>query len=215
MPDLSFQVERAEVAPFAASPLLSFVLRVSNADPNQNIQGVVLRCQIQIEVTKRRYSAQEQQWLLDLFGEPDRWAQTLKNLLWTHVSIVVPAFKGATTVSLPVPCTFDFNVGATKYFHGLSEGEVPVCLMFSGNVFYVREDGSTQVSPISWEKEARFRLPVSLWREMMNEYYPNTAWLCLRRDVFERLYQYKVRHGIPTWERVLEEVLPVEETVGP
>ena len=43
---------------------------------------------------------------------------------------------------------------------------------------------------------------------MMDEHYPNTAWLCLRRDVFERLHQYKTDRGIPTWEQALESMLP-------
>ena len=48
---------------------------------------------------------------------------------------------------------------------------------------------------------------------MMDTYYPGSAWICLRRDVFERLYDYKVRHGIPTWEQTLESMLEAEETV--
>jgi hypothetical protein len=86
--------------------------------------------------------------------------------------------------------------------------------MFSGTVFYAGEDGALQVSPISWEQEATFKLPQTVWREMMDSYYPNSAWLNLRRDVFERLFQYKTQNGIPTWEQALEKVLPVEETVG-
>ena len=112
-----------------------------------------------------------------------------------------------------MPCTFDFNVGATKYFHGLGDGDVPLCVMFSGTVFYARDGEPMQVSPISWEKEARFSMPVKVWREMMDTYYPNTAWLCLRRDIFERLYEYKVRHGIPTWEQALESMMQAEEAM--
>jgi hypothetical protein len=212
MPDLSFTIEGAEVVKFSASPLLAFKLRVTNANPAETIHSVALRSQIQIEVTRRRYTGEEQEKLLDLFGEPDRWSQTLRNLLWTHVNVNVPPFKGSTVVDLPVPCTFDFNVGATKYFHGLGDGEVPLCVMFSGTVFYAVEGEHMQVSPISWEKEARFSLPVKVWREMMDTYYPNTAWLCLRRDIFERVYEYKVRHGIPTWEQALESMLQSEET---
>lgn len=212
MPDLSFTIEGAEVVKFSASPLLAFKLRVTNANPAETIHSVALRSQIQIEVTRRRYTGEEQEKLLDLFGEPDRWSQTLRNLLWTHVNVNVPPFKGSTVVDLPVPCTFDFNVGATKYFHGLGDGEVPLCVMFSGTVFYAAEGEHMQVSPISWEKEARFSLPVKVWREMMDTYYPNTAWLCLRRDIFERVYEYKVRHGIPTCEQALESMLQAEET---
>lgn len=213
MPDLNFKVEGAEVVKYAASPQIALKLQVSNANPSETIHSVALRCQIQIEVTRRGYTAADQAKLRDLFGEPERWGQTLRNLLWTHVNVNVPPFQGSTTVDLPVPCTFDFNVGATKYFHGLGEGDVPLCLMFSGTVFYERSGGHLQVSPISWEKETRFSLPVKVWHEMMDSYYPDSAWLCLRRDVFERLYEYKVRHGIPTWEQALESMLQAEEAV--
>ena len=213
MPELSFQVECAEVVQNSISPLLAFKLRVTTADPEQTIHTVALRCQIQLEVARRKYTADDQTRLRDLFDEPSRWGQTLKNLLWTHASIVVPSFKGTTVADVPVPCTFDFNIAATKYFDGLSSGEVPICLQFSGTVFYANADGSLQVAPISWDKEARFKLPVQLWRDMMESYYPNSAWLCLHKDAFDRLYQYKVRHGIPTWEEVLEGIIPVEETV--
>jgi hypothetical protein len=47
----------------------------------------------------------------------------------------------------------------------------------------------------------------------MEAYYPGCAWLSLRRDVFERLYEYKVRHGIPTWEETLDSMLQSQETV--
>ncbi len=211
MPDLSFQVERAEVVSNAASPLLAFKLRLTNSNPEETMHSVALRCQIQIETTRRKYTPEDQARLRDLFDEPSRWGQTLKNLLWTHASIVVPSFQGATVVDLPVPCTFDFNIAATKYFDGLADGEVPICLQFSGTVFYASPQGSLQVAPISWDKETRFKLPVKIWGDMMDAYYPNSAWLCLHKDAFDRLHQYKVRHGIPTWEEVLEDIIPVEE----
>ncbi len=211
MPDLSFQVERVEVVTNAASPLLAFKLRLTNSNPGETIHTVALRCQIQLEVTRRKYTPEDQTRLRDLFDDPSRWGQTLKNLLWTHASIVVPSFRGTTVTDVPVPCTFDFNVAATKYFDGLTDGEVPICLQFSGTVFYANVEGGLQVAPISWDKETRFKLPVRVWRDMMESYYPNSAWLCLHKDVFDRLLQYKVRHGIPTWEEVLEDIIPIEE----
>ena len=213
MPDLSFAVENAEVVRFAAAPLLAFRLRVTNADPFEAIHTVALRCQIQIEAARRRYASAEQERLRDLFGEPERWSQTLRPLLWTHASAVVPQFTGSITAVLPVACTFDFNVATTKYFDGLADGEVPLSLMFSGTVFYSGENGALQVAPISWDKETRFRLPVGVWKEMMDLHYPNTAWLCVRRDVFDRLHQYKMRRAIPTWEDALENLLASCEEV--
>lgn len=216
MPDLSFQIEGAEAAKFSASPQILLRLRVTNSEPGVVIHSVALRCQIHIEVTRRRYTAESQARLRDLFGEPERWSQTLRPLLWTHVNLNIPSFQGSTVVDLPVACTFDFNVAATKYFYGLEDGDVPLCVMFSGTVFHAPAGEHLQVAPISWSKEARFNLPVKVWREMMDSYYPASAWLCLRRDVFERLYEYKVKHGIPTWEQAFESLLQaiqLEETV--
>ena len=123
----------------------------------------------------------------------------------------MPPFDGETQVELLVPCTFDFNVAATKYFYGLDAGEVPLDLLFSGTIFFAGADDQLQMTRIPWTKEARYRLPVAVWKEMMDLYYPNHAWLCLERDAFERLYDYKHRRGLPTWERTIEELLSVED----
>ena len=207
MPDLSIRVEGAEAVPFAAAPLLSLRLAVENAIGGETIHTIALRAQIQIEATRRRYSDDEKERLRDLYGEPDRWSRTLRPMLWTHASTVIPAFTGQVTAELQAPCTFDFNVPATKYFYGISEGEIPLLLLFSGTIFYASADGHLQVAPIPWNKEARIRLPVETWRAMMDEHYPNSAWLALRRDVFERVYDYKVLHGIQTWEEALDRLL--------
>jgi hypothetical protein len=207
MPDLQFQIEGAEVEPFAVSPQLAFKLRVTNPAADELIHSVALRAQVQIESTRRKYTAQEQSNLRDLFDVPERWGQTLRTFLWTHTSTIVSAFQGSTAVKLLVPCSFDFNTAATKYFAGLTDGEIPVCMQFSGSVFYGHGDGPLQVMPISWDKEVHFRLPVKLWKELMDTYYPGIAWLCLERDAFERLYRYKVERGIPTWEQALDSLL--------
>ena len=76
---------------------------------------------------------------------------------------MVPRFEGSTVVDLNVPCTFDFNVAATKYFDGLEAGELPLNFLFSGTVFYQGGVRALQVMQISWDKEARYRLPVQVW----------------------------------------------------
>ena len=164
---------------FAVAPLLHFKLRVSNAIEGEAIYTVALRCQIQIETTRRRYDGDDPERLRELFGEPERWSQTIRTMLWTFTSAVVGPFTGSTVINLAVPCTYDFNVAATKYFYALEGGEVPLALLFSGTVFYESKDGALQVAQISWEKEAAYRLPVKVWQEMMEHYYPNRTWLCL------------------------------------
>ena len=208
-PDLHFTIETAETLRFAASPHIVFKLRITNSVP-RTIHTVILRCQIQLDVSRRRYTAQEQKRLIDLFGEPSRWGETLRPLLWTNTSIVVPSFDNSIVVDLPIPCTFDFNVAATKYFAGIDTGEIPVSFFFNGTIFYEREDNALQVAQISWEKEASHRMPIRIWREMMDAHYPNTTWLCLRRDAFERLYTYKVNRGITTFDEALLQAIDPE-----
>jgi len=211
MPELHFQIEGAEAVAHAAAPLIALKLRITNLPATEAIHTLTLRCQVQIEPAKRRYMPEEQKKLVDLFGEPDRWSRTLKPLLWMNTSVAVPAFTDNLLVDLQLPCTFDFNVAATKYFHALNNGEIPVCVMFSGTVFYPSADGALQIAQVPWDREAIFRLPISIWKEMMDLHFPNTAWLCLQRDAFEQLYEYKMRHGIPTWEQAIARALAAEQ----
>lgn len=211
MPDLNFEVRGAEAVPYSAVPLLNFRLGITTAGAAEMIRNVSLQCQIRLDVTRRHYSAEEKTNLVELFGEPERWGDTLKGMLWTHTNVFVPPFTGEIEVEMPVPCTFDFNVAATKYFYGLDDGEVPLCLLFSGTIFYQDETRSLQISQISWEKEANYRLPVSVWKGMMELYYPNSAWLNIRRDVLEKLQQFKTQNAIPSWEQAFEKLLTRSE----
>jgi Family of unknown function (DUF6084) len=211
MPELDFSVEGAEPVKFAATPQLAFKLRIEQtAAQNALIQAIALRSQIRIEPTRRRYDEEAQNRLVDLFGLPERWSQTLRSMLWTHTSLVVPPFTGSIVVDLPVPCSYDFNLGATRYFDALADGEIPLCLLFSGTIFYQSDDQGLQVEQISWEKEANFRLRADVWRAMMDHYYPNSAWLCLHRDVFDSLAAFKGRMGIPTWDQAVDILLEAE-----
>jgi hypothetical protein len=210
MPELHFQIEGAEAVPHAATPLIAVKLRITNFPATETVHAITLRCQVQIEPAKRRYAANEQEKLLDLFGTPERWARTVRPLLWMNTSVAVPRFTGEVLVDLELPCTFDFNVAATKYFHALDAGDIPVAVMFSGTLFYEGLDGALQISQVPWDREASYRLPVSVWKEMMEMHHPNSAWLCLRRDSFEQLYNYKVRHGLPTWEQAIARALAAD-----
>jgi hypothetical protein len=212
VPDLEFKLEGAEVADFAAIPSLVFKLRIENLE-DEPVRSVALNTQIRIAATGRHYEAAEQERLLELFGEPSRWKDTLRSLLWTHTVLQVPRFSGSTVVDMPVACTYDLEVVAAKYFYALQDGEVPLEFLFSGTIFYAGEDGRLQTTRISWEKEAEFRLPVRLWKEMMDQYFPNSAWVRLRKDAFDQLYDYKVRKGLPTWEATVEALLTSEQKV--
>ncbi len=211
MPDLHFQVEDAESVAYAAAPMLALKLRITNSIENEPIHTIALNCQVQIEPARRHYLSNEQEKLRDLFGEPERWSRTVRPLLWMNTTVSVPAFTNAIVVDVPLPCSFDFNVATTKYFHALDAGDIPVCVLFSGTIFYCGENGALQVTQIPWNREATFRIQAALWKQMMDNYYPNSAWLRLERGAFDRLYTYKLRHGIPTWEQVLDILVSSKE----
>ena len=218
MPDLNFQVDRVESEPHAAVPILTFKLKIDQADGPTPIHTVALRCQIRIEPARRKYTPEQQERLFELFGPVSQWAQTLRPMLWTHASAIVPPFALNTIADLPVPCTYDFNVAATKYFDAVGDdGAIPLCLLFSGTVFYEGDQSAAlQAAPISWDKEATFRLPAKLWRAMMDQHHPNSAWLRIGKETFDRLREFKVRAGHATWERALDDLLesaPQQEEV--
>ena len=211
MPDLDFEVESADVLPYAAVPTILFKVGVQNAVEGEEIDSISLRTQIRIAATQRRYGPNEQAKLRELFGEPHQWKDTLRSLLWTNTNTIVTRFSGGRVFEMPVTCTYDFDVVGTKYFAALDEGEIPLEFLFSGSVFYRKDGGALQVALISWEKEATFRLPVRLWREMMDNYFPNSAWLRLHKDIFDRLYDYRSRNALLTWDRTLESLLNMAE----
>ena len=205
MPELDFRIEGAEVHQYAATPSLLFKLRVDNRGGDE-LRSIMLSTQIRVVPRHRAYLPSEERKLRELFGETERWGTTLNSLLWTHITTQVPAFEGSTVVDLTVPCTYDFDVVSAKYFDALEEGEIPLEFLFSGSMFYQSPIG-LQVMQISWEKEANYRLPVTLWQQMMEHFFPNSAWLRLRKDAFDRLYDYRTRHGLTTWEAALESLL--------
>ncbi len=47
----------------------------------------------------------------------------------------------------------------------------------------------------------------SVRQVMMEHHYPNTGWLYMNRDVFDRLYAYKRQYGLATWEQTIERLL--------
>jgi hypothetical protein len=207
MRELSLQITGVEPAARGLTPLLHFKLHINASPATEPIQAVLLNAQVQLECPQRSYTSQEKEKLLELFGTPERWGQTLRNRLWTHANTTVGAFTGSTDTILPVQCTYDLNLATAKYFYALESGEVPLLFLFSGSVFYVTPEGRLQVEPISWNTECSYQLPVQVWRELMEKNYPNRGWVCLQHEVFERLYAYKRQHGLATWEQTIELLL--------
>jgi hypothetical protein len=204
-PELAFTVLGCEPLPHAAAPAMRFSLAVDAR--GAVVRSVMLEAQIRIAATQRSYSEAEQAALGDLFGAPHRWSDTLRGLLWTHATVVIPPFEGATVIDLPVPCTYDFDVAAAKYLAGLQGGDIPLELLFSGTVFYPGPGGALQVTRISWSAETAYRLPVRVWRATMDHYFPDSAWVRVDRPTFDRLVAFRAREALTSWEAVADALL--------
>jgi Family of unknown function (DUF6084) len=203
--DLSFAVLDAAPEPYAAAPILTIRLGVREAS-GVTVHAIALRCQIRIEPQRRSYDQAEQELLGDIFGLRPQWSETLRPFLWTHCTALVQGFSGSTEVELPVACSYDFEVAANKYLSMLREGEIPLVLLFSGTVFSRGADG-LYVSQVPWHAEANYRLPVPVWRAVMDQHFPNSAWVRLGRDSFEALARYKSERGLLQWDDAVDDLM--------
>ncbi|MEO6502320.1 MAG: DUF6084 family protein [Jatrophihabitantaceae bacterium] len=205
MSDYAFSVVSVFAEPYAAAPQLTARLQICEAT-GQRIHAMALRCQVRIEPQQRRYDQAEQHRLRGLFGDRDRWVDTLRPFQWMQCNTTVQGFTGATEVDLVLPCTYDFDVVGSRYLHALDAGTVPLTLLFSGMVFTRGETGFA-VQQVPWDCEARYDLPVRVWRQMIESYFPNTGWIRLDSGVLRSLADYRARHGLMTWEETIELLL--------
>jgi Family of unknown function (DUF6084) len=205
MAELSFSVVDVVPEPYAAAPNLLARIRVEETTGTR-VHALALRAQIRIEPQRRRYDDTEERALLDLFGDRTRYAQTLKPFPWLHASTVAQGFAGTTEIELPLPCTYDFDVAGTTYLHALREGEIPLLFLFSGTVF-TRGATGFSVEQVPWDCEARYRLPVAVWRDLMAAFFPGTEWLRMRRDTVEALAHYRHVRGLTSWDDAVTALL--------
>ena len=89
--------------------------------------------------------------------------------------MLVPTFTGSTTFRVPVPCTYDLELAAAKYFHAVRDGEVPLAFNFNGTIYYRGDDGRLQMSLVPWSCSAEYRLPLAIWHELIDHYFPTAA----------------------------------------
>ncbi|MFY9927122.1 MAG: DUF6084 family protein [Streptosporangiaceae bacterium] len=205
MADLIFGCTGATAEKYAVTPTLSFQLTITERS-GVRIHAIALRCQIRIEPHRRRYSASEAERLHDLFGDPSRWADTVKPIQLATLTAMVPTFTAVTEIELPVPCTYDLEVASARYLYGLEDGTVPLIMLFSGTVFVATDEGFS-VELVPWSAEATYRMPVSVWRELVDAHFPGRAWLGLGRDTVDALAAYKATHALPTWDATVAALL--------
>ena len=201
MADLIFGCTDATAERYAATPTVTFSLTITERS-GVRVHAIALRCQIRIEPHRRRYTAAEAQRLHDLFGDPSRWAETVKPIQLATVTTMVPAFTAVTEAGLPVPCTYDLEVASARYLQGLDDGTIPLLLLFSGTVFVATDEGFS-VELVPWSAEASYQMPVSIWHDLADMHFPGRAWLPCGRETLDALSAFKAKHALPTWDATL------------
>ncbi|MGW2873794.1 DUF6084 family protein [Kitasatospora sp. NPDC001225] len=204
MTALGFACTGVRSDPYAAGPTLMFRLRIT-APADTRVHALALQVQLRIEPVRRPYGEDEGGRLADLFGGRERWATTLNPIQFATVPLLVPGFTGGTEIDLAVPCTYDQDVASARYFRAQDGGEVPLLLLFSGTAF--AGPGGFQVSPVPWDREARVRMPVRVWREAIDRHFPGSGWLRLPEDAMAELLAYRSRRALPSWEATVRELL--------
>jgi hypothetical protein len=210
LPAPSFTVLGVDVQKVASAPTLKFTMGV-NEPTGKEVFTIALMVQIHIDPAQRKFDPETKKKLFELFGDPSRWGSTTQSFLWNQVFVLVPSFIGATTFDVPVLSNFDLELAATKFFYSLPEGEIPMTFHFSGSIYYKEDDGRIQIVQVPWSCSAQFRLPVNRWRAMVDFYYPNTAWITLKRQTLDLLLEYKLKEGLATFDACVTKLLGVED----
>jgi hypothetical protein len=205
-PEPEFAVLSARPVRHAAVPMLTLDLQVSEPSGRQ-VYMIALRIQLMIEPARRAYDDETRGRLVELFGAPERWAVTTRSLVWSQLDVLVGAFTGTTTVPVAVPCSSDLELAAAKYLYSLPDGMAPLALHFNGTIYYRDEDGGLQMVLVPWNKSIDFRMPVSVWRETIEHYYPATGWAALGADTLAALQRAKLDRGLATLDATVSALL--------
>jgi hypothetical protein len=192
--------------PFSATPTMRFEALAREPD-GRSIQSIGLTVQVMIDPARRGYDPETRGRLAELFGPPERWTPSTSGLAWARVAATVPGFTGETTFGLELPCTYDLEVAAAKYFYALADGFVPLSFHFNGNVFYAGEDGRLQMTPISWSTSAQYQMPIAAWRAMIAEHYPGGGWIRVADDTLAALHERRAQRGLSSVDALLHELL--------
>jgi hypothetical protein len=178
------------------------------AEPTgRKVYMIALTVALMLEPARRSYTDGERERLVELFGAPERWAVTTRSLVWARADVLVPSFTGATTVSIPVPCSYDLELAAAKYLYALSEGIAPLALHFNGTIYYRDDAGALQMVLVPWNTSIDYRMPVAVWRETVEHYYPGTAWVAVRSATLDALQREKLRRGLATFDDCVQALL--------
>lgn len=204
--DPVFTVLDVEQVAHALAPTLRFQLHVNDPD-GRAVHAIALSTQIQVDPARRSYDDATRARLVELFGAPERWGATTHSFQWARVDALVPSFTGATSFALEVPCSYDLELAASKYFYSLPDGHVPLSFHFTGMVLYHDGDELLRVTTVPWACSARWSMPVAAWRAAIAACYPGGGWVRLSTATLDALQARKAQRGDHSFEATVAALL--------
>lgn len=206
VPAPEFAVTGAAHLPFAAAPTMRFDGAVAEPE-GVEVQSIALTAQVMIDPARRGYDPETRERLAELFGPPASWAPSTSGLAWARVAAAVPGFTGSAAFTMEVPCTYDLEVAAAKYFYAVHDGLVPLSFHFNGNVFYRDEQGRLMVVPVTWSSTAQYSMPIATWRAMIAEHYPGGGWIRVDDETLAALNERRGARGLSSFDACVRELL--------
>jgi hypothetical protein len=55
-------------------------------------------------------------------------------------------------------------------------------------------------------------MPVSAWRDLIQQHYPNAGWIRLHRDTIDALATYRSERGLLSFDDAIASLLPATTT---
>jgi hypothetical protein len=210
LPEPEFWVLGCEPVPHAAAPTLAFRLRVRDRSELE-VYAVALTVQIHLEPIQREHDDEVRERLRDVFGEPERWGDTARSVMWARHDVLVNGFNGSTSFELTVPCSSDLELATARWFEAVDDGDAPLTFHFSGSVFYRAESDRLQVTLVPWTAEAQFRLPVATWKAAVGD---GGGLARLGGETFEALRRHRLERGLPTLDAAVSDLLESARVPG-
>ena len=58
-----------------------------------------------------------------------------------------------------------------------------------------------------WSAEATYRMPVTVWQDLVDIHFPGSAWLRCSHETVDALSAFKAERALPTWDATLGALL--------
>ncbi len=211
MVDLLFNVEGVDVEKFSATPLLLFSLRIATAEPQRRIENVMLNCQIRIDPTLRVYSAAERERLGELFGAPSAGAKPCTVCCGRTPMWRFRAFRARPWFACRPSARMISASRARSFFMAWSKERFRSRFSSAARSSTRMRRTPCRSSRFAGPRRRSFRLQAQMWRDLMDNYYPNCDLLRIGSETFDRLYRFKRRRGLLSFDDVLDELLQQAE----